>query len=49
MYKWKSWNNKIKKHLSLTSDASLMVIVFRMNQIKDVTDIFSIICDKLQE
>ncbi|SSC62205.1 Protein of unknown function [Streptococcus thermophilus] len=26
-----------------------MVIVFRMNQIKDVTDIFSIICDKLQE
>lgn len=40
MYKWKSWNNKIKKHLSLTSDASLMVIVFRMNQIKDVTDIF---------
>ena len=39
----------IKKHLSLTSDASLIVIVFRMNQIKDVTDIFSIICDKLQE
>lgn len=31
MYKWKSWNNKIKKHLSLTSDASLIVIVFRMN------------------
>ena len=26
-----------------------LVIVFRMNQIKDVTDIFSIICDKLQE
>lgn len=47
-YKWKSWNNKIKSRLSLTSDASL-VIVFRMNQIKDVTDIFSIICDKLQE
>ncbi|CAD0177401.1 protein of unknown function [Streptococcus thermophilus] len=27
----------------------MIVIVFRMNQIKDVTDIFSIICDKLQE
>ena len=33
---------KDKKHLSLTSDASLVVIAFRMNHIKEVADIFSI-------
>lgn len=35
---------KDKKHPSLTSDASLVVIAFRMNHIKDGADIFSILC-----
>ena len=33
---------KDKKHLSLTSDASLVIIAFKMNHIKGVADIYSI-------
>lgn len=34
---------KDKRYLSLTSDTSLVVIAFRMNHVKDVSDIFSIL------